>query len=401
MISDDNILSISELTNLIQRDLETNFADIAVEGEISNYKLHSSGHKYFSLKDNNSQISAVMWKGQRLSFVPEDGQKVIAFGRLTVYPPRGSYQMQVNMMTPKGIGDLFLQLEKLKEKLKVQGYFELNRKRQIPQFPAIIGVSTSPTGAAVRDIISTIRRRYPLAKVYLRPTVVQGNDAAPDIVKAIKDLNNQHCDVIIVGRGGGSIEDLWAYNMEEVADAIYKSKSPVISAVGHETDFTIADLVADLRAATPTAAAELATPYKLDELINYTSQQERNFNQIMFEKIDEIKLILNNFEKDRTKNLIKSKLDYFYQKIDYSQDSMQNQIKSKIKELNYKINHFEAELKSINPELPLKRGYAMLKRNGKIVKSNEKLKLSDKIEIIRQSQVNKAVIINKNQEDLF
>jgi exodeoxyribonuclease VII large subunit len=401
MISDDNILSISELTNLIQRDLETNFADIAVEGEISNYKLHSSGHKYFSLKDNNAQISAVMWKGQRLSFVPEDGQKVIAFGRLTVYPPRGSYQMQVNLMTPKGIGDLFLQLEKLKEKLKVQGYFDLNRKKQIPQFPSIIGVSTSPTGAAVRDIITTIRRRYPLAKVYLRPTVVQGNDAAPDIVKAIRELNSQNCDVIIIGRGGGSIEDLWAYNMEEVANAIYKSNSSIISAVGHETDFTIADLVADLRAATPTAAAELATPYKIDDLLNYISQQERNITDIIYEKIDEIKLTLTDFEKDRTKNLIKSKLDYFYQKIDYTQDTIQNQIKSKIKELNYKINNFEAELKSINPEMPLKRGYAMLKRNGKIVKSNEKLKLSDKIEIIRQSQVNKAVIINKNQEDLF
>lgn len=401
MNNDENILSISKLTNLIQNDLESNFADIAVEGEISNFKQHSSGHKYFSLKDDNAQISAVMWKGQRLSFVPDDGQKVIAFGRITVYPPRGSYQMQVNMMTPKGIGDLFLKLEQLKNKLKSKGFFEYERKRPIPQFPEIIGVSTSPTGAAVRDIITTIRRRYPIAKIYLRPTVVQGDNAAPDIVKAISELNNINCDVIIIGRGGGSIEDLWAFNMEEVAEAIYNSKSPIISAVGHETDFTISDLVADLRAATPTAAGELATPYKIDDLQNYISQQESTISDILYQQIDEIKLTLIDFEKERTKNLIFNKLIYFNQKIDFTQDSMYNQIKSKLKDLKYRINNFDSELKSINPDLPLSRGYAMIKRNGKILKSNDKLKLSDKIEIVRQQQTNKAVVINKNQEDLF
>lgn len=397
----ENILSISQLTKLIQNDLESNFADIAVEGEISNFKQHSSGHKYFSLKDNDAQIAAVMWKGQRLNFIPEDGQKVVAFGRITVYPPRGSYQMQVNLMTPKGVGDLFLKLEQLKEKLREKGYFEQERKREIPNFPEIIGVSTSQTGAAVRDIISTIRRRYPIAKIYLRPTVVQGNDASPDIVKAIKALNKLKCDVIIIGRGGGSIEDLWAYNTEEVANAIYNSKSPIISAVGHETDFTISDFVADLRAATPTAAAELATPYKADDLIHHFSQNQEKIRDILYTKIDDYQMILNDFEKDRTRNILMSKINLFQQKLDYAQGSISNLIASKIKDLNYKLNNFESELKSINPELLLRRGYAMLKKNNKVIKSTDVLNANDKIEIIRENQSNKAIILSNSQDTLF
>jgi exodeoxyribonuclease VII large subunit len=401
MIDNDNILSISQLTKLIQNDLESNFADIAVEGEISNFKQHSSGHKYFSLKDNDAQISAVMWKGQRLNFIPEDGQKVVAFGRITVYAPRGSYQMQVNMMTPQGVGDLFLKLEQLKEKLKEKGYFDSERKREIPKFPEIIGVSTSQTGAAVRDIISTIRRRYPIAKIYLRPTVVQGNDASPDIVNAIKELNNLKCDVIIIGRGGGSIEDLWAYNTEEVANTIFKSKSPIISAVGHETDFTISDFVADLRAATPTAAGELATPFKVDDLINHFTQNQEKIRDILYEKIDDYQMILNDFEKDRTKNLIMSKINLFQQKVDYAQESISKLTFNKIKDLKYKLNNFESELKSINPELPLKRGYAILKKNNKYIKSTDVLNTDDKIEIIRENNTNKALILNDLQDTLF
>jgi len=401
MIDNDNILSISQLTKLIQNDLESNFADIAVEGEISNFKQHSSGHKYFSLKDNDAQISAVMWKGQRLNFIPEDGQKVVAIGRITVYAPRGSYQMQVNMMTPQGVGDLFLKLEQLKEKLKEKGYFDSERKREIPKFPEIIGVSTSQTGAAVRDIISTIRRRYPIAKIYLRPTVVQGNDASPDIVNAIKELNNLKCDVIIIGRGGGSIEDLWAYNTEEVANTIFKSKSPIISAVGHETDFTISDFVADLRAATPTAAGELATPFKVDDLIYHFTQNQEKIRDILYEKIDDYQMILNDFEKDRTRNLIMSKINLFQQKIDYAQESISKLTFNKIKDLKYKLNNFESELKSINPELPLNRGYAILKKNNKYIKSTDVLNTDDKIEIIRENNTNKALILNDLQDTLF
>ncbi len=401
MIDNDNILSISQLTKLIQNDLESNFADIAVEGEISNFKQHSSGHKYFSLKDNDAQISAVMWKGQRLNFIPEDGQKVVAIGRITVYAPRGSYQMQVNMMTPQGVGDLFLKLEQLKEKLKEKGYFDSERKREIPKFPEIIGVSTSQTGAAVRDIISTIRRRYPIAKIYLRPTVVQGNDASPDIVNAIKELNNLKCDVIIIGRGGGSIEDLWAYNTEEVANTIFKSKSPIISAVGHETDFTISDFVADLRAATPTAAGELATPFKVDDLIYHFTQNQEKIRDILYEKIDDYQMILNDFEKDRTRNLIMSKINLFQQKVDYAQESISKLTFNKIKDLKYKLNNFESELKSINPELPLNWGYAILKKNNKYIKSTDVLNTDDKIEIIRENNTNKALILNDLQDTLF
>lgn len=260
-------LSVTALTKYIKYKLEgdTHLKQIYLKGEISNLTKHSRGHYYFSLKDENAQIRAIMFSSatKNLAFDPKEGDKVLAYGAISVYEPSGSYSIQVYQMEPDGIGALYLAYEKLKEELEEKGYFSETRKKTIPKYPKAIGVITSPTGAAIRDIIHTIERRYPLTKLILYPALVQGDTAKESISGQIKKANQDNLvDVLIVGRGGGSIEDLWAFNERVVAEAIYASKIPIISAVGHETDFTISDFVSDLRAPTPTAAAELATPDK-------------------------------------------------------------------------------------------------------------------------------------------
>ncbi|MDZ7338401.1 MAG: exodeoxyribonuclease VII large subunit [candidate division KSB1 bacterium] len=261
--SEAHIYTVSELTREIKVLLETTIPVVWVEGEISNFKLHSSGHMYFSLKDENAQIAAVMWRGRNmgLRFIPEDGMKVLVQGKVTVYEKRGNYQLDVLRLQPAGVGELQLAFEQLKNRLRQEGLFAEERKRPIPRYPERVGIVTSATGAALQDILNITRRRLPGIELILRPALVQGEGAAEDIAKAIAELNEYgQVDVIIVGRGGGSLEDLWAFNEEVVARAIYASRIPVVSAVGHEVDFTIADFVADLRAPTPSAAAELVVP---------------------------------------------------------------------------------------------------------------------------------------------
>lgn len=276
----NQVLSIKDLTRYIKGRLEKDpkLADVWVRGEISNFTRHSSGHMYFTLKDADSRVKAIMFasQNQRLPFLPKDGTKVLARGSISVYERDGQYQMYVNQMQPDGIGSLYLAYEQLKRKLELEGLFAPHIKKPIPKFPRAVGVITSPTGAAVRDIITTLQRRYPSVPVLLYPVSVQGTQAAPSIVRAIEAMNAYgEVDVLIVGRGGGSLEELWAFNEEAVARAIFASVLPVISAVGHETDFTIADFVADLRAATPTAAAELAVPHHLElkQQLAYESQR--------------------------------------------------------------------------------------------------------------------------------
>ena len=255
------ILTVAELTRKIKQILEGGFASVAIQGELSNVKRHTSGHLYFTLKDDASQISGVMWRSRvgGLAFTPADGAKVVVTGRITVYEPRGQYQLDAASIRPLGAGELQVAFEKLKQKLGAEGLFEADRKKPIPQYPACIGVVTSPAGAAFHDILTVLRRRFPAITVVLAPAGVQGSGAAEEIARSLRDLNEfGGVDVIIAGRGGGSTEDLWAFNEEIVARAIAASRIPVISAVGHEVDFTIADFVADLRAPTPTAAAELA-----------------------------------------------------------------------------------------------------------------------------------------------
>lgn len=266
---DKQVFSIKELNRYIKMMLEGNdrLQNVWVRGEISNFTHHSSGHMYFTLKDADSRLKSIMFASynQRLPFIPREGSKVLACGNISVYERDGQYQFYVTQMQPDGIGSLYLAFEQLKKKLEAEGLFAAERKRPIARFPRAIGVVTSPTGAAVRDIIITLQRRYPAVPVLLYPVLVQGTQAAPSIVRAIEEMNRLgEVDVLIVGRGGGSLEELWAFNEEAVARAIYGSAIPVISAVGHETDYTIADFVADVRAATPTAAAELAVPHHLE-----------------------------------------------------------------------------------------------------------------------------------------
>ncbi|OXM88166.1 exodeoxyribonuclease VII large subunit [Paenibacillus rigui] len=279
-MSDKRVLSIKDINRYIKMRLESDdrLQDVWVRGEISNFTHHSSGHMYFTLKDADSRLKSIMFASynQRLPFIPREGAKVLACGNISVYERDGQYQFYVTQMQPDGIGSLYLAFEQLKKKLEGEGMFAVATKRPIPRYPKAIGVITSPTGAAVRDIIITLQRRHPNVPVLLYPVLVQGTQAAPSIVKAIEAMNNlNEVDVLIVGRGGGSLEELWAFNEEDVARAIHASIIPVISAVGHETDFTIADFVADLRAATPTAAAELAVPHhmELKQQLSFLRQQ--------------------------------------------------------------------------------------------------------------------------------
>ncbi|MBO0960804.1 exodeoxyribonuclease VII large subunit [Neobacillus sp. MM2021_6] len=301
-MQEQRYLSVNALTKYIKRkfDADPHLRDIHVRGEISNFKQHSSGHMYFTLKDEKARILAVMFASQSrfMKFSPENGMKVIVKGDITVYEPSGQYQIYIKEMQPDGIGELFLAYEQLKQKLEAEGLFAQEAKQAIPMYPRTVGVITSPTGAAIRDVITTIKRRYPIATVLVFPALVQGDNAAPSIVKAIEKANNmKEIDVLIVGRGGGSIEELWAFNEELTARAIFASKIPIISAVGHETDFTIADFVADLRAPTPTGAAELAVPH-LDELMDRILQRQTRLLRAMNGKFQ--------FEKERLHRVQKS-----------------------------------------------------------------------------------------------
>jgi exodeoxyribonuclease VII large subunit len=300
-MQEQKYLTVHALTKYIKRkfDVDPHLQNIFVKGEISNFKQHSSGHMYFTLKDEKARILAVMFSShtRSMKFLPENGMKVILRGEISVYEPSGQYQIYVKEMRPDGIGDLYLAYEQLKQKLEQEGLFNVANKQAIPMFPKKVGVITSPTGAAVRDILTTIKRRFPIAKILVFPALVQGEQAASSIVRAIEKANSMaDIDVLIVGRGGGSIEELWAFNEEIVARAIYTSKIPIISAVGHETDFTISDFVADLRAPTPTGAAELAVPH-IDELLERVLARQARLIRVMKEKIKFKKEHLNRLKK--------------------------------------------------------------------------------------------------------
>ncbi|MCM3724534.1 exodeoxyribonuclease VII large subunit [Neobacillus cucumis] len=301
-MQEQRYLSVNALTKYIKRkfDADPHLREVHVRGEISNFKQHSSGHMYFTLKDEKARILAVMFAGQSrfMKFSPENGMKVIVKGEVSVYEPSGQYQIYIREMQPDGIGELFLAYEQLKKRLEAEGLFAPETKKNIPLYPRTVGVITSPTGAAIRDVITTIKRRYPIANILVFPALVQGENAAPSIVKAIEKANSmEEIDVLIVGRGGGSIEELWAFNEEMTARAIYSSKIPIISAVGHETDFTIADFVADMRAPTPTGAAELAVPH-IEELMDRILQRQTRLIRVMSGRF--------NFEKERLNRVQKS-----------------------------------------------------------------------------------------------
>ena len=281
-MDNEQYLTVTALTQYLKRkfDVDPYLGHVYLMGEISNFRMRPNAHQYFSLKDDKAKISAIMFKSNfsKVKFQPEEGMKVLVKGRISLYEPSGSYQIYVESMEPDGLGALYLAFEQLKKKLAAQGVFDLPKK-SIPQFPKRIAVVTSQSGAVIHDIMTTVARRYPIVQIVLYPAQVQGQEAAPTIVKQLKRINEDgNYDTIIIGRGGGSIEDLWPFNEEVVAQAIVQSKIPVISSVGHETDTTIADLVADLRAATPTAAAELATPVLRDVLVHLQDLNTRLYN---------------------------------------------------------------------------------------------------------------------------
>jgi exodeoxyribonuclease VII large subunit len=373
------IFTVSELTQSIKFVLESAFDNISVEGEISNFKSHISGHWYFNLKDENAVINCTMWRGLNsyVFFTPQDGMKVVVTGRITVYPPRGNYQIEVRSMKPAGEGELQAAFERLKQKLKAEGLFDEERKRSIPFFPNKIGIVTAIDGAAIRDMISVAERRYPLVEIIIVPTKVQGSGAAEDIVDSLNKLNKiKDLDVIIVARGGGSIEDLWAFNEEIVARAIYKSKIPVITGIGHEIDFTIADFVSDLRAPTPSVAMELATPDK-QELKNAIEYAIVKMEESLTEIIEQYRQRIDDVVDSYMFRYPLEKVRNFYQKIDNLFYKISQQIDRKIFLAEKEIQKYFSVINSYDIEKTLKKGFTLIKQDDKFV-TRKQLYLSSK-----------------------
>lgn len=331
---------------------DTLLAEVWIRGEISNFTHHSSGHMYFTLKDADSRIKSIMFAShnQRLPFIPKEGTRVIARGNVSVYERDGQYQFYATHMQPDGIGSLYLAFEQLKQKLEREGLFAPERKSPLPRFPKVIGVVTSPTGAAVRDILTTLQRRYPQAAVVLYPVLVQGKGAAPSIVQAIERLNAMgEVDVLIVGRGGGSLEELWAFNEEVVARAIYESAIPIISAVGHETDFTIADFVADLRAATPTAAAELAVPHSA-ELRALIGQREQVLQRGLQHQVSQARERLRRLQKSPALLQPRRSLLQHAERLDTLQSRMESRMLSRTQLTLSKYGRLHERLLRYHPQ---------------------------------------------------
>ena len=370
------ILTVSELTKEIKQTLEEKFNQVSVEGEISNFKAHISGHWYFSLKDANASISCTMWKGfnNYVFFTPQDGMKVIVNGKITVYPPRGNYQIDVRSMKPAGVGELQAAFEALKQKLSDEGLFKEEFKKPIPTFPKRIGIVTAIDGAAFKDMISVARRRFPLVELVICPTRVQGAGAAEMIVQSIELLNKQKdIDVIIVGRGGGSIEDLWEFNEEIVARAIFASKIPIISGVGHEIDFTIADFVADLRAPTPSAAMELATP-NIDEFFAFISEFSYTTTQNLVDLCNgsyrKISDLLNSYGFRKPLDLVRRNS----QQIDSLTYKLLQNIGNKMLVYNSKLSLLTQRVEAHDINRSLKKGFVLVKQDSRYITRANKLK---------------------------
>jgi len=394
LINFEEVITVGELTRRISNLLQAEIGFVLVQGEVSNYKLHSSGHRYFTLKDEEAQINCVFWRGKSINFELKDGMKVIVTGWVTVYPVRGQYQIDCVNIIPVGIGDLYLQFEALKNKLSKEGLFDEKFKKSLPSFPIHIGIATSSTGAAIQDMITTIRRRNPLCVIYFRETLVQGEEAKYDIVQAIKDLNELPLDLIIVGRGGGSLEDLWAFNEEIVARAIFESTIPIISAVGHETDFTIADFVADKRAPTPTAAAELATPLTIEMLFDEVEFLVSELGRKITGIIDRNKKEIENLVKSYAFKKLEDKIKVSVQLLDSLEERLGNNFIRIFQLQKENLEKIVRHLKSLNPINPLEKGFALLKYKGRLIESSESIAKYRKIEIIRKDEIASALIEN-------
>ena len=377
------VYTVTHLTRQIKELLENSFPRLWVEGELSNFKRHTSGHLYFTLKDENAQISCAMWRFRAgtLPFAPESGMKVLVEGDVQVYEKGGNYQLIIQQIQPAGIGALQLAFEQLKRKLHAEGLFDASHKKPLPAFPERIGVITSPTGAAIRDIISVLTRRFPGIEILLYPVRVQGDGAAQEIAEAIADFNRYgEADLLIVGRGGGSLEDLWAFNEEIVARAIYASGIPVISAVGHEVDYSIADFVADHRAPTPSAAAEIAVRDRREVSGELNYYQEK-LATVFRKQIDNQRTRLQRIQEGYG---FRRPLDMIYQsnqRLDELQRSIGASLNYYLQLQRSRLEKLEQQLRAINPEAILQRGFSICYKDGKIVKDIAQLEENDPVRI--------------------
>lgn len=370
----NSAISVSTLNTQIKSLLETTFINVYVEGEISNLTYHNSGHIYFSIKDEKSTISCVMFKGNAkyLKFQLEVGLKIVITGTITVYTPRGNYQLMCNKIEPSGQGALALAYEQLKAKLQAKGYFDQSIKKQLPKYPKEIALVTSPTGAAIEDMKKVASLRWPLTKLVLVPALVQGADAKDDIVSSIKYADSLDVDLLIVGRGGGSIEDLWAFNEEVVANAIYECQKPVISAVGHEIDFLISDFVADLRAATPSNAIEIALP-DINEHRIYLDTLQNEFQSKLKNTISNKEQTLLNMFRLFEQNSIKSKFNFKEKEISLLQSSYKNALFHLLNSYENQINSIKNAYETNNPNKKDMKGFVQITKNNKIINLDEVL----------------------------
>lgn len=386
-IQKPRVLSVSQINfyikSIIENDGSLQF--VLVTGEISNLTVHQrSGHIYLSLKDSNSVISAVMFAGnaRRLRFRLENGMKVICRGRISVYEPSGRYQLYIEDMQPDGVGALTLAFEQLKKSLAQKGLFDNAHKKPLPKFPKTIGVITSPTGAAVQDITNIIRRRFPSADIVLAPVLVQGESAPEQLVRAVNKFSaSKIADVVIIGRGGGSAEDLWAFNDEQLAYAVYNCETPIISGVGHETDFTVCDFVADVRASTPSAAAELAVPDR-QELMSYYFKQKQYISAMLDRKIKTAQLRLENQQRRMSASSPKLKAEQLEKQLLAKSEKLTRFMNIYISDKENKLIAAKGKLDGLNPLNVLNRGYAIAEKDEKIITSSKQLKDGDDFTVI-------------------
>ncbi len=419
---DDKYLSVTALTRYIKYkiDNDKNLQEVYLKGEISNFKAHTRGHYYFTIKDENSRINAIMFSfnASKLKFMPEDGMKILVKGKISVFESTGNYQIYVEEMLEDGVGNLHIAFEQLKKKLGEEGLFDSKYKKEIPKIPMRIGIITASTGAAIKDILSTIKRRFPICKTILFPCLVQGELAKDDIVKKLDIADNYDLDVIILGRGGGSIEDLWPFNEEIVARKVFSCKTPIISGVGHQIDFTICDFVSDVRAETPTGAAERAVPKLSDlllEISNYESRYTNSIkriletNKLRLKKLSESYVLKNplglyEIKEQKLDNII-DKLNTSMNTIIYTNKSkleiIENSIIFKEPSILYdnklkKTNHLIEKLEILNPLNALKRGYSVTKKNGKCISSIKDIKVNDTIDVNVKDGNIKAKVMEVN-----
>ncbi|AGB40526.1 exodeoxyribonuclease VII, large subunit [Halobacteroides halobius DSM 5150] len=381
----EDILSVSQITAYIKERLisDSNLREVVIKGEVSNYYQHSSsGHIYFTLKDKRAKLKAVMFndKVQNLDFDLEDGREVVAQGRISLYSPQGQHQIQVKSLKPAGVGALHIAFKRLKEKLAQEGLFAEEYKQSIPQIPKRVGVVTSPTGAAFRDIISVIKRRFSNTSLLIAPATVQGKRAENSLIRALRLLHNYDLNVIIIGRGGGSLEDLWAFNKEELARVIFNSKIPIISAVGHETDYTISDYVADLRAPTPSAAAELVVADR-KELQRYLKRLENNLYQAIDYKFQKAQDKLNYLTQRRVFELPQQEWQQLAQQLDELSKRLDQAVKEKLKTKQKNLQTIMDQLNTLSPLQVLERGYSLTRKS------------SDKAEVNSITQVQEEELV--------